>query len=321
MPNKYLKSGRRLQVACALLLVLVLSACGGAKATPTPTAVSVEAVYTAAFATLMAQQATQQAQNPPTSTPAPPTPLPTLPLVSPLPTIAFTSPTPGGAIGGGGTACNNSAFVADVTIPDNTTIDPGKKFVKTWTLLNNGSCTWDTTFKLAFLSGDQMGGVTTPLTTSVAPGSSLNISVNLTAPTSNGTYKGVWQLQNGSNQNFGAQPFVLIKVGAGATATAGPSPTPAAACSTTCNITINANVPDFKVNISGKSGATACNVPSGQYSCTFTVPVNWDGTVSLSGKKYTFSPSSYAFTNVTHDQNISFTGTPGTPQPTATTKP
>ncbi len=321
MFNKYLGSGGGLRAACALLLMALVSACG-AKATPTPTALSVEAVYTAAFQTLMAQQATQQALTPPTSTPLPPTGLPTLALTAaPLPTFAFTTPTPGGAIGGGGTgACDNSAFVADVTIPDNSTINPGKAFTKTWQLLNNGTCTWDTTYKLAFLSGDQMGGTTTPLTSSVGPGSSLNISVKLTAPTTNGTYKGVWQMQNGSNQNFGVQPYVLIKVGGGATATPGPSPTAGATCSSTCTITISANVVDFRVTISGKAGATACNVPSGGTSCTFTVPVHWDGTVTLSKGTYTFSPSSYAFTDVTRDQGASFTGTPGTGK-TATPTP
>ena len=306
MHVSYFKRGGWLRAICGVLIVLLLGACApNANSTPT---VSVQAVYTAAFQTLAAQQATQQALIPPTNTPLPPTPLPSLPPPSALPTFAFASPTVKPITGGGGGACDSSAFVADVTIPDNTVIDPGKTFTKTWTLLNNGSCTWGSGYSLAFKSGDQMNGATVALANSVAPGSSINISVKLTAPTASGTYKGFWQMQNASNQSFGDAPFVLIKVTGGPTATAGPSPTPGLCPGSKCTITITSTGrPDFTVTITkNKAGNTECIVPAGTDSCSFTVPLHWDGTVTLSKGKWTFDGSPYTFTNVVASTTVNF---------------
>src|SRR5512146_1923603 len=114
MDDRLHKTRHSWRVLSALLLVVVLSACGSGNATPT---MSVDAIYTAAYNTMLAQHATQLALTPPTST-ATLTPLPTLPPTSAaLPTLAFTLPTTGAVVGGGGTgACDSSAFVSDVTI-------------------------------------------------------------------------------------------------------------------------------------------------------------------------------------------------------------
>lgn len=312
-------SQKTMQALSALLLVL-LTACGSGNATPT---VSVEAIYTAAYNTMMAAQATQLAQTPPTATPTQ-TLVPTLappPTSAALPTLALlTSPTAGSFNTGGG-ACDSSAFAGDVTIPDNTVMDAGKTFTKTWSLLNNGSCTWSTSYSLQFDSGDQMGGATVAMPSSVGPGSTVSISVKLTAPTSKGTYKGIWRLHNASGTAFGDTPWVIIKVGTGtASGTAAPT---AAACGTGgCVVTVTANVPDFQVEFTdSKGGSTpSCTVPSGGSSCSFTVTAHWDGAIVLHKGKYTFSPSSYTFTNVTTSFTVNFTGSPGT-SATATPTP
>lgn len=315
MHVEYQKHRHWLRAVSALLL-FALAACGPAKATATPT-MSVDAIYTAAYETLMAQQATNVALTPPTSTPAP-TEAPTLPplvLASPIATFAFASPTAG--LTGGAGACDSSAFVADVTIPDNSTIDPGKAFTKTWTLLNNGTCTWGTGYQLAFQSGDQMGGVNTALTASVAPGSSINLSVKLTAPSTNGTYKGIWRMQNASNQAFGDTPWVIIKVGAGATAIPASTGT---AC-TTCTITgalATGDTTNFKITFSGAT--TTPSVTYTDHGFSFTVSSGWSGTITPSKKDWLFNPASITFTNVTTNQNVTFSsaGTATrTPTPTA----
>ena len=48
--------------------------------------------------------------------------------------------------------------MADVTVPDKTEIYADHKFVKTWRLLNAGTCTWTTKYSLYFVSGKQMFG-------------------------------------------------------------------------------------------------------------------------------------------------------------------
>jgi Ig-like domain-containing protein len=196
-------------VACALLVAL-LSACGSSNADATPT-MSVDEIYTAAFYTLSAQQATQLALTPPTAT-ASITPSPTL---APPPTLS--NPLPFGSAttsAGGAKACDSSVYVNDLTIPDGTVMTPGKKFTKTWTLMNNGTCTWSSSYKLAFVGGEQMGGGSTAVPSSVPAGQQSPVSVDLTAPATAGNYTGTWQLQNAAGTFFGNQITVVIKVSA-----------------------------------------------------------------------------------------------------------
>jgi len=100
--------------------------------------------------------------------------------------------------------CNQMAFVADVTVPDGSQFAPGVSFVKTWRVKNTGVCTWSAGYALVFDSGERMGGAeSTPLGVSVAPGETVDISVELTAPTSPGTYQGYWLLRDANGQDFG----------------------------------------------------------------------------------------------------------------------
>ena len=100
--------------------------------------------------------------------------------------------------------CDRASFVTDVTVPDGTEINKGETFTKTWRIKNNGSCTWNNNYDLVFDSGDALSGPTAvDLSGTVAPGQTIDISVELTAPDSTGTYKGYWKLRNSSNAMFG----------------------------------------------------------------------------------------------------------------------
>ncbi len=200
--------------ALAMLLALTLSACGSGKADATPT-MSVDAIYTAAFQTFSAQQATQLALTPPTATPSP-TLFPTLPPPTASTTFPFGSPT---SAGSGVQGCDSSVYVNDVTVPDGTTMSPGKSFVKTWLVLNNGSCTWTTSYKLSFASGEQMNGASVAVPSSVPAGQQVQLSVNLTAPSTAGDFTGWWRLQNDKGQYFGNAFSVVIKVSGSTTNT------------------------------------------------------------------------------------------------------
>ena len=102
------------------------------------------------------------------------------------------------------TACDWAQFVADVTVPDGATYAPNAAFTKTWRLKNIGTCTWTTSYSLVFDSGTKMGGPTSVnLPKSVAPGQTVDISINLTAPSSAGRYIGYWKFKNASGAAFG----------------------------------------------------------------------------------------------------------------------
>lgn len=116
-----------------------------------------------------------------------------------------------------GTPCNLASFVTDVTIPDDTTFLVEKPFTKTWRLKNVGTCTWTAGYKLVFDSGERMSGPETqPLTAvAVAPGETLDVSVNMIAPAVAGTYKSNWKIKDEKGEVFGLLSgafYVQIKV-------------------------------------------------------------------------------------------------------------
>jgi len=109
---------------------------------------------------------------------------------------------------GAGTAqaatCDWAQFIADVTVPDGTTYTPGATFRKTWRLRNIGTCTWTPSYALVFDSGERMGAPTAVnFPSNVAPGQTVDLSLDLTAPTTAGHYFGYWKLRNANNVNFG----------------------------------------------------------------------------------------------------------------------
>jgi len=101
--------------------------------------------------------------------------------------------------------CNWAQFVTDVTVPDDTEFIAGSAFTKTWRLRNVGSCDWTSGYRLIFDNGDQMSApYESQFTTGVVPpGSQVDISVNLTAPSSAGTYIGFFKLRSSDNLVFG----------------------------------------------------------------------------------------------------------------------
>jgi hypothetical protein len=160
------------------------------------------AVFTAAAQTASVQL-TQVAESRPKTQ----TPVATKPSLPPLMAIPTITPTEDN--------CDKAKFITDVTVPDGTAFSPGENYTKTWRVRNNGTCTWTSDYALVFVSGEKMGG-TTPqlLMTSVAPGDTVDISIDLKAPATDGNYVGNWQIRNSSNDLF-AKVYVQIKVVSG----------------------------------------------------------------------------------------------------------
>ncbi len=101
-------------------------------------------------------------------------------------------------------ACNIAGFVQDVTIPDGTEMAPGTEFIKTWRLQNDGTCTWNTSYQVVPASDEQMGGPDAlNLTEEVAPGETIDISLELVAPDEAGEYTSSWLLRSDAGVTFG----------------------------------------------------------------------------------------------------------------------
>ena len=177
-----------------------------------------DAVLTAAALTVQAQLS---AINTPTLSPAN-TAITTPPTNTPRPTPAPATSTSAPAVTATSN-CDSALFVTDVSYPDNTIVPAGSTFTKTWRIQNTGSCSWTPSYALVFDSGNVMSGPTAQaLSGNVNPGQTVDISVNLQAPSSNGTYTGHWGLRNASGVIF-THFYVQIKVNGGGGSSGGGS--------------------------------------------------------------------------------------------------
>jgi hypothetical protein len=184
---------------------LIFSACNLPSGQPAPATEDPNAIFTAAAQTVEANLTQSAAVNPPT-VPVLPTNTGPAPTAQEPPTNTVPAPT-------ATQSCDIADFVADITVPDGTQFSPGENFTKTWRLKNVGTCSWTTSYAVVFHSGEQMDGPTTQaLTGNVNPGETIDLSVDLKAPASNGTYTGNWRLRNGSGVLF-AKFYVTIEVG------------------------------------------------------------------------------------------------------------
>jgi len=106
-----------------------------------------------------------------------------------------------------------AAFAGDVTIPDNTILEPGQRFGKTWRLQNSGDRSWPEGVRLVYVTGDNIGDYASdPLDRAIEPGEEVEITIPMTAPSEPGTYKGSWQMRTPEGDFFGAKLFVVIQV-------------------------------------------------------------------------------------------------------------
>jgi hypothetical protein len=193
------KKSHNLLVYPLLILVFLSLACNFPReGSPTPS--GPEMLKTYAAQTIQVQLTLVATGVQPTFTPVPiettitPTaPAPTLPNA----TSAMPTPTQG--------VCDQAGFDKDITIPDNTVLEAGQAFTKTWRLRNDGVCTWNSSYAIGFERGDAMDGLPSiPLTAgTVAPGETVDVSVDLIAPEDPGTYQGYWKLRNQAGQTFG----------------------------------------------------------------------------------------------------------------------
>ena len=93
----------------------------------------------------------------------------------------------------------DARFMADITVPDGTTIAPRTTFTKTWQLRNTGSCTWSAAFTLtpATLGNppNLQPATAAPISLPFAPsGADVPLSVVVRTPPVPGYYRLSWQI-------------------------------------------------------------------------------------------------------------------------------
>ncbi len=92
----------------------------------------------------------------------------------------------------------------DVNIPDDTVMQPGQEFNKTWRLINAGTCNWTTDYQVFWLWGEKMGVVDSfNLPKETLPGESVDITARMIAPEKSGTYQSNWKLRDPDGKVFG----------------------------------------------------------------------------------------------------------------------
>ena len=199
-------------IVTAILFLTLAAACGSPNTPeqePTP---DVAAIRTSAASTVVSEF---------TLTAAAFTPIPSLPAEPTETTAPQATDTATGqpfvqvtnALGTSFALCDSLAFVADVNVPDDTSMSPGQDFVKTWKVKNTGSCPWGSGYKLVYAGyADDMSGQFQPLTEVVQQGQEVEVSVQFKAPDAADQYLSAWQMSNPTGVTFPEIIFVKIIV-------------------------------------------------------------------------------------------------------------
>jgi Ig-like domain from next to BRCA1 gene len=198
-------------IVTAILFVMLVAACGSANTPEQEPTRDVAAIRTSAAGTVVSQFTLTAAAF--TVTPSQP-----IDTSAPAATNTGTATAPAvaqvtNALGTTVALCDSLAFVADVNVPDDTSMSPGQDFVKTWKVKNSGSCPWGAGYKLVYAGyADNMSGQFQPLTGVVQPGQEVEVSVQFKAPDAADQYLSAWQMSNPSGVTFPEIIFVKIIV-------------------------------------------------------------------------------------------------------------
>jgi hypothetical protein len=167
-----------------LALVLCINACAPQR-TPSPFIPPQNSILSA---TSVAAQYTPPPQ--PTAVGNPPTPLFNQNPTSSIPCI------------------NSLHFVEDVTFPDGSIVRSGERIEKVWRVENNGTCSWDSRYRMRLVNGDQLGAPAELALYPARPGTQADLRIIFIAPSESRLYLSTWQAYDADGLAFG-DPFYI----------------------------------------------------------------------------------------------------------------
>jgi len=105
-----------------------------------------------------------------------------------------------------------AAWVADLTVEDDSVFSWGESFTKTWRLANVGAETWPTDTTLSFVRGDEaLASAADAVVGAVPPGATVDVSLRLIAPKKNGRYVSSWALITDGARIPGSDVWAVIQ--------------------------------------------------------------------------------------------------------------
>jgi len=85
-------------------------------------------------------------------------------------------------------------FVQDLSIPDNTVVEPNSVFTKTWIIQNSGNLTWPRGTRFVFVGGKQLSQVQAVPLPALKPQETFEVSVEMVAPDAPGLHTSFWNV-------------------------------------------------------------------------------------------------------------------------------
>ena len=104
----------------------------------------------------------------------------------------------------------NVEFIEDVTIPDGTIMDTGKRFDKVWRVRNTGNVPWDDGFQLVHVDGSLMANHTIQDVPNASIGEVVDVALHLTAPNTPGNHITGWRFRSSLMEFFGDRVYAEI---------------------------------------------------------------------------------------------------------------
>lgn len=182
--------------ACCVFLLLLLNAClPQADSTPFIPPTRAESRPTEAIRGIFASPTALKIALP-TATASPrPSPTPEEPTATPLP------------------PCIPSLrYLGDLTYPDGTLVSPGQRIQKQWQVENNGSCDWESGYRLKLVGGYPLGVFGEIALYPARAGTQAVIEIVFTAPLEAGLYRTAWQAYSAEDLPFGDVVYMEIVV-------------------------------------------------------------------------------------------------------------